>query len=108
MGWRHGLRGATGWGVRLMGRRGVTEMAGRWPRRAVRVSAMKRSMARMQVTGVGLPDMSVAARATGKTEESKECGRHSTAKEAGYEHRVHGILTFRWHSHIMPIDHTVP
>lgn len=48
-------------------------------------------MAAMQVTG--LSGMSVTARAAGKTEEGKECGRHSAAEEAGYEHRVHGVLT---------------
>ncbi len=50
-------------------------------------------MASMQVTGVRLPDMTVTARAAGKTKESKECRRHSAAEEAGYEHRVHGVLT---------------
>lgn len=76
-----------------MGRRGVTQMAGRWLRRAVRGSGVGRAMVGMQMTGVDLPAMTVAACAAGKTEEGKECGRHSAAKEAGYEHRMHGVLT---------------
>jgi len=68
-------------------------MAAGWLSRAVRGSDMGGAMANVQVAGVGVSNVSVAARAAGKTEEGKECGRHSAAEEAGHEHRVHGVLT---------------
>ncbi len=63
-----------------------------WMCHAVRDADVGGTVAGMEMPHVGLPDMSVPARAAGKAEEGKECGRHSASKEAGHEHRVHEVL----------------